>query len=532
MSYTGYIVHLPVGTEGMTGSQNLSVVKPNQLILANGTTYENGTVQKEGGAAKYNGTSLGTGLAVMGGFDWWPNASTQYMIVALSNGTVLRGSATGTPATTLVSGLTLTSGSGALPVFVEGGKEQASTKGKLFMFSGTNPVQVFTTGATGHLLASGPSDWVGFPPTFGFNHNQRIWAGGNSNNPHTLYYSQGTNHEKYSASGTFPGGNLTVFPGEGERLIGGLSYKGLAIVWKYPRGAYIINTLSNLATGWSVSRLSPSVGMRSPLAFSVIDDDVAWMDQDGNIQVLSAVQEFGDVSSKNLSQIADMAPFIRTNINIGKLAQARAVYYPLKREMHIAVPQISKTYNSARLVVDFNRLDLPRFRYSDRDTPISMWMRRDVNQILRPMMGDNQGFIWELDTTAKNKDGVGYTSVFQTGHLDLSHVDPKLGTMMKTGDFLELVTDQLGKWIIYVDIYWDGSYKQTVQFDMKPKGFVLGSGVLGSGSLGTNLVMNLKKRITGQGRRFSYKAYNNNADEDYSVMSFYLHFRPTDERTR
>ena len=528
MSYTGHIVELPIGPDGLTGTKNLSLVRPTQLIRSHGTTYENGTIEKEGGASKYNSTAVSGAPSIIAGWDWWPNTSTQHMIVMTSAGRIVRDPAgAGTFPTVLVSGLTAT---GVVPVFVEGGKEVAANNPKLFCFTGKNAVRVLAaTGATMTTLASGPLDWTGTnQPKFGFIHEARLMAGGNANDAHRLYYSRTGSHESFTASGA---GSLSIYPGEGEGLVGGMSFKGYAILWKKPKGIYAVDTTDPSVANWKVFRVTPAVGMPSPLAAVTIDNDIPFIDANASVQLMSAVQEFGQIAPRSLSQVEGMDSFIRENVALGYVHLIQGIYYAAKREAHFAIARMGNTKNTARLIVDFNRMDLPRFRWSERDTPISLWLRKDSTNIQRPMMGDDAGFIWHLDQAAKNKAGAGYVSEFQIPHLDLSHIDPKFGTMRKTGDFLELVVEPKGSWNLIVDIYWDGALKKTVYFNMGQTGSTLGSFVLDEDVLAGNAVLTKKRRITGSGRRISIVGRNANAGEDYSIKKAYLHFRTTDERS-
>jgi hypothetical protein len=270
--------------------------------------------------------------------------------------------------------------------------------------------------------------------------------------------------------------------------------------------------------------------MVSPLGPIVLDDDVLFPDEASNLQLLSAVQAFGDVVSRNLSQIADMDQFTRDNVALSRVGSIQGIYYAAKREAHYAMCGIGSTVNNARLVVDFNRMDLPRFRWSDRDTPVSMWMKRDAYGVSRPMYGDNAGFVWKLDQEDKSKDGAGYTAEFQIPWLDFSHLDPKLGTVRKAGEFLEITMEPKGNWTLNADIYWDGNFQETVTFNMGTDGAALGTFTLDTDRLAGQQVLNKKKRITGSGRRFSCVFRNAGAGQDFSVAKAYLHFHTMDER--
>jgi hypothetical protein len=206
------------------------------------------------------------------------------------------------------------------------------------------------------------------------------------------------------------------------------------------------------------------------------------------------------------------------------------LYYEAKREVHFAVAGLGATVNTARFVVDFNRDDMVRFRYSDRDTCQSLWLRKDTNNISRLTSGDDAGFVWNMDQETKSKDGAGYSGAFQTPFIDFSNLDPRFGTVRKIGEFLECVVEPTGNWNLSVDVLWDGETTQTVTFNMGVSGAVLGSFLLGTDKLAGTQILNRKRRITGSGRRLSLAGSNDGAGEDFSVGHFMLHARVGDER--
>jgi len=201
-----------------------------------------------------------------------------------------------------------------------------------------------------------------------------------------------------------------------------------------------------------------------------------------------------------------------------------------KREVHFGLAGSGSTVNNRRLVVDFNRPDLPRFRFSERDTPESVWLKQDIDNVPRLTIGDDAGFVWNLDQDTRSKDGVGYEGKFESPQVDLSFLDPSLGTKRKEGKFLEIAVEPTGDWDLNVDILWDGAITQTVTFNMGITGATLGTFVLGTDKLAGSISLNRKKRITGGGRRFSIAGRNSGAGEDFSVSKFYLHFLVGDER--
>lgn len=525
--YSGHIFEIPIGQGGLVGTKNQSSISPDKLIIARNIAYDGGNLRKEGGAVKYNASALSGVPTVIGGWDWWPTSGVQRSVIVTSAGNILKDSGSGTYPTTLASGLTV---AGSVPMFVEAGKEAAANNRKLFIFTGQNAVRVLSAdGATATALATPPADWTGSSqPSFGLSHEGRVWGGGNLNDPHRLYYSTTTNHEDFTGAGS---GSISIYPGEGERLVCALSFKGLIIAWKYPAGTYIVDTTDPAVANWKVSRLSNSVGSVSSRSACVVDNDIVFVDGAGNFQLLSAVTEFGDMASINISKNADVSQFVKDNFNLGLLTNVRSVYYSAKREAHFAVAGLGSSINNVRFVLDLNRQDVFRFRYSDRDICESLWLRKDsTTAIQKPVVGDNAGFVWLLDQEVKSKDGLGYSSAFQTPYMDFGWIDPKLSTVRKLGQFLEVVVEPTGAWNISVDIYWDGTLVQTLTFNMGITGSTIGSFVLGTDSLAGDQILNRRKRIVGSGRRISIAGRNSGAGEDFAVGRLYLHANAGDER--
>ncbi len=642
MSYKGFIVELPIGTDGYTGTKNLAQTQPTQLVEAMNIDYSEGAMRKEGGSTLYNSTVITGTPKVLSGFDWFSDSSTQRQIVYTADGELLKDTGGGDYTVTLKTGLDTS----AYGVFVEGGKEEASNNRKLFFFNGVDEPQVLSgdgatttdLGATGvtaptaptvalagegagnldadayyykitfvnangeteagtasavvtatagdgqvaitaipvspHVSVTSrkiyrtegggatysllttlsdnttttyddntadgslgaaapstntagtyPSDWSGSnQPTFGVNHEGRMWTFGNPNDAHRAYYSETADHEDMVSS-------IPVFPGEGEKLVAGISYKGYLILWKFPLGVYAIDTTPVSEDDWKVIRLNKSTGGVAPNAIVVVDDDVLFLDNSGNFQLLSAVQEFGDVSARNLSKESEMDVWMRDNIDLSVLSKCQAVWYPKKREARFCLTTSGASDNDIQVKVDFNRPNIQRFAFSNQNECVSIWTRKESDNTLIPLVGDSVGFVWKLDQTTRTKGtSTGYEGVFQTAHDDFNWFDASLSAKRKRGQFLELVVEPKGNYDMDVDVFWDGTYEDTYQFNMGHSGGVLGTFVIGTDYLGGANVLNRKKRITGGGKRFSLAGRNDSAGQDFNVSKFLLYLVPSDER--
>lgn len=524
MSYKGLIHRVPLGGDGLAGLANQARLRPSQLTIANNITLKAGTIQKEGGTSLYNSTTISGSPSVQGGHDWNPSSGTQRMIVFTSDGDLLKDTGGGDFTVTLASGLSVNN---VVPHFVEGGKEAAANDRKLFVFTGLNAVQVLAAdGATTAAITSPPADWSGAnQPSFGVVHEARLWGGGNLNDPHRLYYSTTSDHEDIAGGGT-----ISVYPGEGEKLVAAISFRGFLICWKYPAGIYVVDTTDPTINNWKVKRISQKVGTLNARTVVQAINDIVFFDVSGNPHLLSSTQEFGDINDSSLGVVDNIDEQLDLVVNRAALNISQTEYYEADKEVHWAFAGEGAIANNRRFVIDFNRSDRPRFRISDRDTPISIWLRKDSEGVPRMMIGDDGGFVYELDNDSRSNAGSGYEGKFQTAYMDFSDLDPSLGTKRKLLDFLEIVTEPSGNWNLSMDILHDGSLHETVQFNLGNTGAALGSFILDTDVLAEEQVNNRKARITGSARRIALAGSNSGDGQDFSIAEVMIHFRPGDER--
>lgn len=519
---------IPLGPNGIWGSRNLATTPPGFLIEANSVDFYGEIISKEGGALRYSsaGGILPNNVTVLGGYDWWPSLTAAEPVIIASNGNIRKDTGNnGVYTTTLASGLSNTQVS---PVFVEGGKEAAANNRKLFIFTGENSPRVISGVAAGTApaIATPPADWgAGHWPTFGFIYNSRLWAGGNANDPHRLYYSLNTNHEDFTSAGS---GSLSIYAGVGEKLIAAADYKGFIIAFKYPRGIFAIDARDPTITNWSVQTHSRSIGLAGANAWCFIDDDLMFMDTSGQILVMSRIDQ-ATISARSISDQEQMRDFITTNVDTTRLWAARCVYYAYKREVHFALTSPGGGgVNNFRLILDLNKPGVVKFRSSNRDICESLWLQKDSSLIERPFIGDNTGAVWRLDYDSQTKEG-GYTAEFQTGYTDFAYVDPKLATLQKNGRWLELTFEQVGAYYLYVDVYWDELFSETLTFKMGTVNFgftyTFPFNFTQRGKLKTE-----RARLIGSGRRFSIVVRNANVNETFRLAHATLGFVPGSER--
>lgn len=532
MAGKSLIIPIPLGPDGMSGSLNQSIISPNELLDARNMTYFFGTQRKEGGTTKYNAVAIAGAPRVIGGWDWWPTPAVQRMVVMTSAGNLLRDTGGGTFATTLKGGMTAPTL--IMPTFTECGNESIGNPRLLAAFTGSNQVQILSAdGVTTSDISNPPSDWTaGSFPVCGCIAQGRLWAFKGS----FAYYSNISNHQSFTASVNDTAGVLPIYPGEGEYIMAACSYNNYIIVWKFPLGVYYIDVSQPVPFTWQTFRLSNALGIDSPLAHDLTDSDVAFV-WNGNPYLLSAVNQTANIKNADLGQPHWLKPWIVNNANVARFSRIQAVYYGDRREFQWAFSGAGNTINNLRLVADFNRPDTARFRYSDLVTCESIWLRKDSNFIQRPVAGDNAGFVRALDQEARSIDGVtGYMSRIQTPHDDFSRMQNAylgtwgLPTRRKNGQWLEIIMEPKGNWSVSADIYWDGKFRHTVNYNMGISGATLGSFVLGTNALAGQSVASKRHRVVGSGRRFSVALYNSGAGQDFSLAAAYLGITLGDDR--
>jgi len=525
MATKNVVIPIPLNTDGMSGSVNPSTIAPTESIDARNLTYFYGTQRKEGGTTKYNASAVTGAPRILAGCDWWPTPGVQRMVIVTDDGKIYKDSGGGTFATTLKSGLSMADMSA--PVFVACGKETISADRLLAVFLGpNNQVQILAAdGATTADITTPPADWAGANhPRCGCIAQGRLWGFSG----HLAYYSNINSHQSFSLTANDLTGTIPIFPGEGEYILAACSWYTFIVVWKYPVGVYLLDVSDPVPFGWTPRRLSVNVGIDSTAAWGVADNDV-YFTWHGEPYAVSQLGETANIRSANLGVTHSLGPWVANNHNHARHGEIQAVYFANRREFMWALAGTGNTKNNLRLVMDGNRADMPRFRYSDLVTCESLWLRTTDDGHVKVMAGDNVGFIRELDVDARSVDGTdGYPSRVQTPYDDfLRMANPYLGTYgiqtrRKNGQFLEVVMEPKGNWSVSADYFWDGVYQGTVQYNMGVDGAGLDSFVLDTDALAGESVANKKKRIIGSGRRFSVAFYNSAANQDFSLAAAFL----------
>ena len=417
---------------------------------------------RTGGGATQLGDAVDAALTLQRAIDYFPSIGTQRTLVYASDGSLRKADEIATTWTSLVTGLTT---AGAVPAWAIGGQESAGRDRKAFFADRINAPRVLAAdGATVAALATPNADWSGSnQPGWFFPHQGRMVAGGNANAAHTAYVSLLTDHEDFGSTPL----RFLLGPYEHERrTVGGISYKGLAIIGKEPEGMYAIDTRDASTANWLVARVS-NAGLAGPNAIITVEDDVLWIDPEGGWHLISASDALGSVKASELTY-RKLGTFARDEMNLARSAYFDLVYYSHKLDVQLAFASIGQTGKDRRLHLDLNRrADLgERWVTWDRDRNECLFMR-EVSSIQIPAMGDNVGQLWLLDQVTRSQDGSAYTFEWQLRDTDFSAVVPGWAGRLKNGAFLQLEYDARDTATHTIEVIQDGVVTQTINFTLE-----------------------------------------------------------------
>lgn len=388
----------------------------------------------------------------------------------------------------------------------------------------------FTTNGTGtHTVyrSTMPLDWTSGAnhPRWGFLHRGRMYAGGGSQYPYSVYVSVLENNNDFLNTGTLL---HQVYQGEGDICIGGISWRNKAYIFKFPYGIYVLDDESTDTSYWGWKRISKYVGAISQASIVEADDDVYFVSSDGYIHALSAVQESGDVRSSAVKGL-ELGPYIRSATDFSKLSTAawsgflkypvpQGVYYPTKRKLLFsfsADPNVlsSQSYpvNKVLIGLDLHRSD-PSTGIRDaqpfvctRDEYESLCIYRNPTTG-EPLLlaGASNGFIYGLDQSTYSKDSAGYTASFETKTFYPYGNERKasmreLRVIFAPGSSSNSVT---------IKVYQDGTLSTTATLtDASPR-----------------------MRLYGDCRRFYITGENSTINESFSIMRIDVRYVPGNER--
>lgn len=507
--YDSKTIYGGVGT--LNASRSPMLLNEMDLVDVDNVTYERDTWEKVGGADKINGVSVG-GTRITGQHEWIDDSGNVEVIVSTADGRLLVIDDSGI-VKTLATGL----GSNRVGVFSEG---SVALQRRLFFVNGSSPMRVYDGGATADPIGEPAADWTAKPPTWLALHEGRMFVG---NDTDFIYASVLNEHDDYTSAGS---AFFNVYPGEGHGVVGAISKWTRLFLFKFPLGVYYLDDADPDFVNWRVRRHGRNVGCVGHRSIVEAIDDVLFVSPQGYFHALSAVQEFGDVMTSAILPL-ELGPFMRDNIDFTRARQIQSYHYATKRKVYWAFTRRGFDVNNIIVGLDFHNPNKVQGFVSRRDICESLGPFTDQQSNLEhPAAGDDNGFLWKLETATYDKDGVAYTGQWETDDIALYPDGMRRANLRE----LEIVFDQVGNWNVNMDVIVDGAIREALTFSLQGAGAVLGSFILGQDVLGILALQNTRARLHGDGRRVKLRGHNGLLGESFRIVSQRITYLPGTDR--
>jgi hypothetical protein len=528
--YKGVTIEFPIGAGGYNGSENPRNIPVGDLIKANNVVIRQGVLEKAPGLFRFEaGGTIDDGEAtpapskLLGGHDWHPTTAIQKQISVWDNGDIYKEAAGNIDAVTLASSINVTNP----VVFVECGQPAPTDSRILLMFSeGVAPRKLVADGATMSVLGSTPGtdipvEWTGTTqPAGSVFHDFRVyaWLG------HTIYTSELTDHTSFWDDSVLVQPPIfDVQPGIGTKIsaivpdtqTGGTKI----IVFKYPLGIFIIDTLNVVSSYIPVTTLSTDVGCAGPHAAAVVENDVFFIGANGHLYSLQATMTNKNVAQADITQALNMSRWILSHVSLKEadLKFAKLLYNNENKELLVTMrSKNSPTMNDIIYRVDLSEIQRPKITHDTRDDYYNAcWFQRGTNGEKVLLTGGDDGMIYRSVETSNvitdaDDEQIIYSGVIELPETNFSYAGQELNNRIIKYDWLELDFIRKSNTQLAVGFRVDTKTVNTQTFQLSAEGSQLDQGQLDSFILGGGTAVETRKiRVGAIGRKLSIMVSHN-----------------------
>lgn len=447
-------IRMRLGTNGFTGR---SFPGQDYLTKAENVIYEDQLIRTIDGVGKYDEGQVSGAPTGYGAMDWIIS-DRQRIVSAWSNGKVYLEKSKNIDAVELYDWDRPLLG----PVdIIKGGEEGVSGEKKLFFFSEEQEPFYIQGDSTESLSMTPALDWSGvFWPNGATMHDSSLTAWGNRNFPHTVYMSKITEHHVFDGAGTYA---LDVAPGVGDEIRACVSFvRGQLYVFK-DSGIFHVDTSARFtATYLPVTTYSRTIGIAGPKAWEIVGGDLFFIDQNGMLRSLQAVDASNDLRSSNLYLANNMQGWVKTNIDRRNLKFTEMHYDEERGLLFISYNGKTSDQGTFRVVINLQDPGNPKvsfdkgrgdffragFKYEESDGTKQLYY-----------LGGN-GYVYKTGLADRLADGQSYTATIRTSQEDFRFMEPILQQPMadsfKRFDSLMLSMIGTRDATVHVQPYIDG----------------------------------------------------------------------------
>lgn len=509
--YTGQTFPIDLSKGGLNHSQNTDNVPATAMVDGS----RNLNIHK-GGRSKRGGTTstadaIGGTPRIWGVYQFRLQNGNTFVLTADANGEILKDYNDGSP---LATGLTIDR-----PVhFV--------TFNNMCVICTGNDLPQIWDGAAGSTsdIVNEAVDWqvagtANYPRKMikhGKGVSERLWAIYGKVDPYTVYASA-INAGDGTTEPDFVTGVLTFYvdTGDGFGVINGVEY-GDSLILAGKTQTYIIDDTDTSTANWGYSRAQWEGGTATDRTFITVTNDIISMDESGNIFSVVTSQNKGDYISASLTRPAFIDEFIREQIKLSAVDDFHMVYDPVLRCIYFFVVRTGQSDVDTALVYFIDRGPLEGWIIKDNRSSDSGF-KASSSALVRKAVGDwkiytggmSDGFVWELETTAKNDNNAAYASGFKTMYTAFGA--PRMTKAYDTGWIIAQAT---GNFTFLIDIFVDGTFIKQESAIFAVSGAAYGTAIYGTDVYGGVLPKEASFDIGVDGKRIQYNVFNNVANED------------------
>lgn len=232
---------------------------------------------------------------------------------------------------------------------------------------------------------------------------------------------------------------IDVEPGDGDRLIGGVSNFGRLVICKR-RKTYVLTFRENPLTEVVVpARVSSDIGCIAPRSFAQVEVGSVWLAERGlalyDGRGVQHVPESADINDIFIDP--ENPRYVRRDRN-GRVIDAVGVFYPKREQYLLLLPTVQTTRGcNLMLVWDVKMRNITLLEFCQEFQ--SMVVAKDADGNERVYLGDTSGFVWIFDVG--DTDGVGTPGVTGTvrGTVTAAGVDGNGASFLddSTASFIE-----------------------------------------------------------------------------------------------
>ena len=524
MGYRGEFIDIPLGLGGLDGNENFYQIPLSRLSVARNIIFRNDSILKAPGFSALDETGVGTGSTLLGGHDWRPSSSLQFQVTAWDNGDLYKSNASDIDAETLASGLTFTH-----PVyFVTGGHTALAENRKLFVFSkNVKPMQIDGISGTATDLTNDSIDWGTNYPESAIYHDARLYAFGLDNAPHTYYISALRDHGDF----TLEEGSrvFSVFPGEGERISGMVSYSGtLLYVFKFPYGIYKIDTSNVSGYSLPAQRVRDDIGACSPRAVIKVGADVFFVSSNGRLYSLASLTDTSDARDADVTARFNLADYIDDNLDKTRLDWVKLQYNEKTKELYYFFTSKSGSgdANDTGLIFNLENQQTTKISIYDQGEYFNdCWRFIDNDQNVNVLIGGVDGKIYTMDSGTNNVNGEAYNAEFSLPETDLRFVDSRLQGTRKRFDMIELTVVPTGDYDINITFTVDGKESLTRTVNLSSDESVYDTAVFDSDKYAGSRILKKRIPVNVWGETLGITFSNNGLNEDFRVINARIYYK-------